>query len=71
MFGLDPAALATFRHAMMQPVGDWTGGDVFKLMHTYTLDLLLPAMTAFPSACFFSDLPGNCRALRRSNATLS
>ena len=62
MFGLDSAALQTFRDAMMQPVGSRTGGDWFKLMHTYTLDLALPAMTGLSFAVFFlrnaRQLPG-------------
>jgi hypothetical protein len=53
MFGLDAATLGTFREAMSMPVGNWTGGDWFKLMHTYTLDLALPAMTGLSFAVFF------------------
>jgi hypothetical protein len=53
MFGLDVTTLATFRQAMAQPVGNWTGGDWFKLMHTYTLDMALPAMTGLSFAVFF------------------
>lgn len=62
MFGLDVATLANFRQAMAQPVGDWTGGDWFKLMHTYTLDLALPVMTGLSFGVFFlraaGKLPG-------------
>ena len=62
MFGLDAATLTTFREAMMQPVGHGTGGDWFKLMHTYTLDLALPAMTGLSFGVFFlrsaRQLPG-------------
>ena len=53
MFGLDVPTLDTFREAMARPVGNWTGGDWFKLMHTYTLDLALPAMTGLSFAVFF------------------
>lgn len=53
MFGLDAATLGTFREAMAQPIGNWTGGDWFKLMHTYTLDLILPAMTGLSFGVFF------------------
>lgn len=53
MFGLDPSTLATFKFAMMLPVGDWTGGDWFKWLHTYTLDLVLPALTGLSFAVFF------------------
>ena len=58
MFGLDVATLANFREAMAQPVGIWTGGDWFKLMHSYTLDLALPVMTGLSFGVFFLNAAG-------------
>jgi hypothetical protein len=70
MFGLDVKTLTTFREAMAMPVGNWTGGDWFKLMHTYTLDLALPAMTGLSFGVFFLNaarkLPGFAKMERKA-----
>ncbi len=52
MFGLDASTLLDFQTAMYMPVGNATGAVWFMRLHTYSLDLALPALTALSFAVF-------------------
>lgn len=52
ILGLDAQTLAQFQSAMNMPLGDSTGGAWFLAIHTYSLDLALPAVTALSFAVF-------------------
>ena len=52
MFGLDANSLLEFQTAMYMPVDSATGAIWFMRLHTYSLDLALPALTALSFAVF-------------------
>ncbi len=53
MFGLDAKTLLEFQSAMSMPVGSVTGATWFLRLHTFSLDLVLPALTALSFSVFF------------------
>ncbi len=52
VLGLNTVTLTQFQSAMNAPVGNSTGGAWFLAIHTYSLDLALPALTALSFAVF-------------------
>jgi hypothetical protein len=52
VLGMDTNTLGEFQSALARPVGNSTGTAWFLTLHTFSLDLLLPALTALSIAVF-------------------
>lgn len=52
VLGMDTNTLTEFHSALAKPVGNSTGTTWFLALHTFSLDLLLPALTALTIAVF-------------------
>jgi hypothetical protein len=52
VLGMDTNTLGEFQSALAKPVGNSTGTAWFLALHTFSLDLLLPALTALSIAVF-------------------